>query len=91
MGGDEFAVMLEKMMPLPELKEKMDGFLKNISGILPSPETVSCSIGACRFNYPQQIDTLYSQTDKILYAAKRQGRACYVVGKYNGTDVELLD
>ncbi len=91
MGGDEFAVMLEKMMPLPELKEKMDGFLKNISGILPSPETVSCSIGACRFNYPQQIDTLYSQTDKILYVAKRQGRACYVVGKYNGTDVELLD
>ena len=91
MGGDEFGVLLMGDIAEEELCQKLDAFQSNISAILPTPEKVSCSIGACWFTPPQDIQTIYPQTDRLLYAAKRQGRACYVVGKYNGTDVELLD
>ena len=90
MGGDEFAVMLDQEVPLPELKRRLDRFLADVSDILQQPETVSCSIGACRFTYPQKMETLYAETDKILYAAKRQGRACYVIGAHDAAGVELI-
>ena len=40
---------------------------------------LSCSIGAYRFISPMEIKELLSETDRALYAAKENGRACYVI------------
>lgn len=81
MGGDEFAVILEKAMPPEELAGRLDEFLARIAGILAAPQTkVTCSIGACRFSYPFEMRVIYEETDQLLYRAKDNGRACYVLG-----------
>lgn len=81
-GGDEFAAMINAPLEKEILEKKLDRFLAEISGILPSPHKVSCSIGACRFRYPVQMTPLTAKTDDLLYAAKANGRACYVIGEY---------
>ena len=91
MGGDEFAVLLASPMLKTELSQKLDAFLSEISAVLAAPEKVTCSIGACRFAYPQEMQTLYSETDRLLYAAKRNGRACYIMGTLDGSGLQLLD
>lgn len=40
---------------------------------------VSCSIGVCRFSFPQDVQALYTQTDDVLYAAKHSGRGRYAI------------
>lgn len=81
MGGDEFSVFLEKSMPPEELTGRLDNFLAHISGMLSTPQTkVTCSIGACRFPYPFEMRAVYAETDQLLYRAKGNGRACYVLG-----------
>ena len=77
-GGDEFAVILEKMMTEQELGQRLDEFLTVISGIL-TDKKVSCSIGAYQFCFPQEVKNLLTETDEMLYKAKENGRACYVV------------
>ena len=37
------------------------------------------------------MQTLYSETDRLLYAAKRNGRACYIMGTLDGSGLQLLD
>lgn len=78
LGGDEFAVIIEKSISQQELESRLDNFLKAISGILPD-RTVSCSIGACQFIFPQGITTMLEKTDATLYIAKERGRACYAI------------
>ena len=91
MGGDEFAVILEKAIPPKELAHRLDEFLKCVSGVLPAPQAkVTCSIGACRFSYPLEMHTIYGETDQLLYTAKNNGRACYVLGAYNGTSTQIM-
>lgn len=90
MGGDEFAVLLTKPMPEAELCRRLDQFLAEIAGILTAPEKVTCSIGVCRFVHPQDMQTLYSETDRLLYAAKRNGRACYVMGALDSAGLQLI-
>ncbi len=77
-GGDEFAVIVEKPMPQQELANRLDQFLEEISHILPD-RTVSCSIGAYQFVFPQNMKTLLEEADVVLYKAKEKGRACYVI------------
>lgn len=77
-GGDEFAVILEKMMTEQELGQRLDEFLTIISGIL-TDKKVSCSIGAYQFCFPQEVKNLLTETDEMLYEAKENGRGCYVV------------
>ena len=91
MGGDEFAVLIARPMAAGELREKLDAFLGGIATVLAAPEKVTCSIGVCRFTCPQDMQTLYSQTDRLLYAAKRHGRAQYVFGELKDGEVALLD
>lgn len=81
-GGDEFAAMINVPLEKDELEEKLNRFLAEISGILPPPNKVSCSIGACRFYYPTSMALLTEKTDDLLYAAKAKGRACYVIDDY---------
>lgn len=76
LGGDEFAVIIETPMPPQELGQRLERFLNLISGILPEQKT-SCSIGACQFVFPQTVKHILTETDKILYQAKENGRACY--------------
>ena len=84
MGGDEFAVILEKNFSQQELALHLDAFLDRISCILPDVK-VSCSIGAHQFLFPIDITEILVETDNILYMAKEQGRACYVI---KGVDAE---
>ncbi len=75
-GGDEFAVMIEKPMTGQELKRRLERFLESISGALPDKK-VTCSIGAYQFVFPQSVKHLLLETDTMLYEAKENGRACY--------------
>lgn len=77
-GGDEFAVMLEKPMTEHVLGQRLEQFQKECSNTL-SDRTVSCSIGAYQFTLPQSVERLLEETDAVLYQAKEKGRACYVL------------
>ena len=77
-GGDEFAVMLDIDLSQDQLENLLTQFLRDISGIL-EQVTVSCSIGAYRFVFPQEIKHLLTETDRVLYQAKENGRACFVI------------
>lgn len=77
-GGDEFAVMIDKEMSREELETKLEEFLQDISGIL-TEFTVSCSVGVYHFEFPKTIKELLTRTDEVLYQAKANGRACFVI------------
>lgn len=77
-GGDEFAVIINKEMGKEELERKLGKFLSDISQIL-AEMTVSCSIGVQRFVFPQEMKYLLTAADNVLYEAKENGRACYVI------------
>lgn len=77
-GGDEFAVIIESSMTCEEMDRRLEQFLKAISGILPNKK-VSCSIGACQFAFPRNVAHILAETDHMLYRAKENGRACYVM------------
>ncbi len=77
-GGDEFAVIVESPLSQQALEQKLDQFLASIAGILPDKK-VSCSIGAYEFAFPQNVKKLLAETDEMLYKAKENGRACYVI------------
>ena len=79
---DKKAISEEKM------KKALDVFLREISDILDNGHKVSCSIGGCRFTFPADMTQLMDKTDLLLYEAKRNGRACYVLGSY--TDEESI-
>ena len=84
MGGDEFAVMLDKAaLSEDSIKKFLDDFLEKIADILPENIKVTCSIGACRFSFPADITSLMDKADELLYKAKQNGRACYVLGEYD--------
>lgn len=84
MGGDEFAVMLDKKaLSEDELTKLLNRFLSEIAEVLPAPHKVSCSIGVCCFSFPADISSLMNKTDAFLYKAKQNGRACYALGDYN--------
>lgn len=79
-GGDEFAVILEKEMSEETMKAELDGFLEQVAEILPEQKIkASCSIGALRFKYPEDMTNLMAKTDTALYEAKDKGRACYII------------
>lgn len=88
MGGDEFAMLLTSPVPEAELRQLLERFQEETAAILPAPEKVTCSIGGCRFTPSLDMQALYAQTDRLLYAAKRQGRACYVLGSVGQAAVE---
>ena len=77
-GGDEFAAIVEAPMPRQELEQRLDRFLAAVAETLPN-KRVSCSIGAYQFAFPQDVTHLLEETDRVLYQAKENGRACYVV------------
>lgn len=80
MGGDEFAVIIDKRT-LSEyaLREILDGFYKELSEISLIPGGVSCSTGISRFNFPADVSFLMHNTDTLLYQAKENGRAQYII------------
>ena len=77
-GGDEFAVLIDKELSRDELEELLRKFLDDISRIR-RERTVSCSIGAYHFTFPQIIRELLTETDHVLYEAKESGRARFVI------------
>ncbi len=87
-GGDEFAVFLEKELPPQEMEQRLSCFLKVISGTLPD-QKISCSIGAYQFVFPKSVKFLLTETDHILYKAKENGRACYVMRTCSPDEAEM--
>lgn len=83
MGGDEFAVLLEKPLTEQELGWKLEEFQASLSGILPAPNKVTSSIGGCHFTLPQEMYALMAEADCRLYEAKHNGRAGYVLGEFS--------
>ena len=79
-GGDEFAVIVEKETEKEELEKRLERFLEAISGILPERK-VSCSIGVYHFMFSMEIKEVLTKTDEALYAAKERGRACFVIAE----------
>lgn len=77
-GGDEFAVMIDQPLTKEELEKKLADYLEEISHIL-NEVKVSSSIGACHFIFPHDMSELLRKTDEVLYEAKRNGRACFVI------------
>ena len=81
-GGDEFAVLIEQPVSKVEIAALLAQFLQDIAGILQDTAeevTVSCSIGAYRFVFPQDLKHLLTETDRVLYEAKENGRARFVI------------
>lgn len=81
LGGDEFAIILDQAPSKQELARKFSTFEEEISDLLSASHKVSCSIGACYFDTPQDFQTIYASADKMLYEAKERGRACWVINE----------
>ncbi len=79
-GGDEFAVVIERPMEKETLSEKLETFLENVSLKIPEHE-LSCSVGVAQFTAGESVSQILDEADSALYEAKRLGRACYVFGK----------
>lgn len=75
-GGDEFAVIIDKPIAEENLEKKLTKFLANISGLLTEIH-VSCSIGGYEFLFPEKLSYVLSRADTMLYRAKEGGRGCY--------------
>ncbi len=88
MGGDEFAAMLHRPLSREALMERLDRFQVEIATILPEGEPVSCSIGVCGFRCPVEMPVLVRATDEMLYEAKRQGRARYIIREHLAQEEE---
>lgn len=82
-GGKDLAVAgpaLAVVQMAKPLNRDFAALILKASGIPDAPEKAACSIEACRFDYAQDMQTLCAQT--LLYAAKRNGRACYAMGAW---------
>ena len=90
MGGDEFAVMIDKAeLSAHELEKRLSSFAAEAAGILENAQRVTCSIGACRFSFPADMPKLMEQTDALLYKTKENGRDGYTFGEYDPTKDEM--
>lgn len=83
MGGDEFAVIFDSAVNEAEIKRRLEQFQTDIADILGVSMKVTCSVGVCRFIYPQDMQNIYKKADEMLYQAKAKGRDCYVIGMYD--------
>ncbi len=77
-GGDEFAILIEKGLTQQMLEQKLTEFLQQTSEIL-EEKKITCSIGARRFYVPCDMSVLFVEADRALYQAKEKGKACFVI------------
>lgn len=75
-GGDEFAVIIDKPISEENLEKRLSKFLETISTLL-SEINVSCSIGGYEFLFPEKLSSILSMADTMLYRAKEAGKSCY--------------
>ena len=81
-GGDEFALLYYIPLTRQELERRLRRFLDQAAQItLEDGSRISCSVGAYPIAAPQPVEALYEEADRLLYLAKEQGRARYVVGE----------
>lgn len=80
MGGDEFAALLCAELPTEELEVALRHFLTRVHRITWGDQHLTCSIGALPIGPELSPEELYQRADRLLYAAKEQGRDRYVIG-----------
>jgi diguanylate cyclase (GGDEF)-like protein len=93
-GGDEFIVILpeteiagaidfanrihEKITACGHFQAELEIFLAKGMSAVPQPK-IDCSIGIAMYDSFMEIDTLLTNADKALYAAKAKGKHCFAV------------
>ena len=80
MGGDEFAVLIYMPVTREELEADLRRFQERMHRMAWEGRHMSCSIGVQPITEPMKIEELYRKADRLLYAAKEQGRGRYVFG-----------
>lgn len=86
-GGDEFVVFIDNVMPDHVLHQKMQQLLETIQMELSEyyrKYGLSASIGIAYIDHCiRSFDELYRCADKALYEAKRSGKNCYFINDEN--------
>ena len=80
MGGDEFALLVCEDLSPAEMEVALRRFLERVRKTSWDGHPLTCSIGALRAPEPRAPEELYLEADRLLYAAKEQGRNRYVIG-----------
>ena len=81
-GGDEFVVLIQGAVSQEALEEKCS-LIQARFAQAPLEATVSCSIGGTLVReQPVEFVSLFRQADRALYAAKRAGKARFVLHDY---------
>ena len=81
MGGDEFAALLCEDIPADELEASLKLFQARIHRIRWGEHHLTCSVGVFPVKAGLSPEELYQEADRLLYAAKEQGRDRYVIGQ----------
>lgn len=78
MGGDEFAIFIERPLETVEVEKKARELLERWSARSSARAVeLGCSIGLARAKHGQEFFDLYRAADKALYASKRDGKGCF--------------
>lgn len=83
LGGDEFIVLLNDIDDIKKVEAFVDKLHENMSKMLIQgfEEEITVSIGAKRVEEDSTFDSLYVQTDKLMYEAKKQSEGHFVISK----------
>lgn len=81
MGGDEFAVMVCEDLEEGAMSALIERFQERITKELSAEMTLTCSVGACRFERPFSLSEVYAAADELLYRVKKNGRAGFELGR----------
>lgn len=90
MDNDEFAIIIKQKFSPATMKELLNHLIEILNTNAEIPRKLSCSIGVCSFTYHKGVQTLYEETDQLLYNAKKKGRNCYVMTSYKNKSMTQL-
>ncbi len=78
-GGEEFVVILDGKINVPELENRLNELLKVISDELIFDLTVTISIGALSSTKGMILSDAFKCADEALYISKREGRNKFTI------------
>lgn len=79
-GGDEFFVLMRKVMGIPQTREKVEELMVDLHEVCAGYEDIGVSVSIGIAVYPHDantLDELYAKADKALYNAKKAGKNQY--------------
>lgn len=87
-GGDEFAVFIDRPLTEEEACALESKLLEKLRGIRWQGEAMParCSLGVCICTCQRTYAQLYAQADRLLYEAKKEGKSRGCIGKIDSTE-----